>query len=610
MTLRKKAPRAKARWLTLAAIVGAFMLISGSLALAVTIAPLSGSTFEGNDGNLVVPAEPTDTAAPGDQVPGGGTTDWSNVTGLHTGIDLPSGKLDNAFGQGTKEDNSAVTIVTGAIPPNKNDLTRFYEASETVGANTFLYLAWERAVNIGNANMDFEINQVATPGFDNTTTGAITLTRTVGDVLVTYDFSGSGTPTLGYRIWSGTAWGAPTALNATNSEGAVNTAPVDDPISGVNSLGVGLFGEAAINLTAAGIIPPGTCESFGSTFLKSRSSSSFTAELKDFIAPVAVNINNCGTITIHKVTENGDASFPYTTTGGLSPSTFNLSNGGTQTYTSVAAGNSSVTETPLPTGWTLKSLVCTATGTGTSATTSGATASITMAGGGNVDCTYTNHINLQPTLTTKLSADSILNTGSVTDTATLAGATATDAQPITISVYSGSTSGACVPLNLVTSATATPVTLGNGDYTATFSNLAAGSYELQASITSDANNLAASSVCGTEPLTVQNAPSASTAQNLIPNDTFTLSGFAGTPSSTVHFYLFAPGVTCSVANEANAIQGLTNMSGTLSSGSAHTSNTTAVSTVGTYTWLVVWAGDTLNQGASSNCVETFNINNG
>src|SRR6266508_1119169 len=100
---------------------------------------LAGSTFEGSDGNLVV-----NTA---------GNTDWANVAGLNTGIDIPAGSTDNAFGSGSKEDNAAVTVVTGSIPPNKNDLTRFYEASETVGGQTLLYLAWERSNVLGSANM-------------------------------------------------------------------------------------------------------------------------------------------------------------------------------------------------------------------------------------------------------------------------------------------------------------------------------------------------------------------------------------------------------------------------------------------------------------------------
>jgi len=142
------------------------------------------------------------------------------------------------------------------------------------------------------------------------------------------------------------------------------------------------------------------------------------------------------------VRENGDASFGYTTTGGLSPSTFNLSNGGVQTYSSatqVQAGNYSVTESTLPTGWTLKNLACTATGTGTSYSLSGATTNITMAPEGVVDCTYTNHINRQPAITTTLSADTVVVGGTVHDSSTLTGATANAGGTVTYTVYSDST---------------------------------------------------------------------------------------------------------------------------------------------------------------------------
>src|SRR6266487_280770 len=195
-------------------------------------ANLAGSTFEGGDGNLVVNTS--------------GNTDWANVAGLHTGVDKPAGSTDNAFGQGTKEDNASATVVTGSIPPNKNDLTRFYEASELAANNhNYVYLAWERLVNIGNANLDFEINQHSTAGFTGTTTGPVTLNRTAGDLLVTYDFGGSGTPTLGLNFWLTAAagntgsqflsanalpcWGKHVNLG-TASEGAVNTGSVTDPL--------------------------------------------------------------------------------------------------------------------------------------------------------------------------------------------------------------------------------------------------------------------------------------------------------------------------------------------------------------------------------------------
>jgi hypothetical protein len=69
--------------------------------VAASSANLAGSTFEGNDGNLVV-----NTA---------GNTDWANAPNRVVGLDQPSGSTDNSFGQGTKEDDPNVTVVSGSI---------------------------------------------------------------------------------------------------------------------------------------------------------------------------------------------------------------------------------------------------------------------------------------------------------------------------------------------------------------------------------------------------------------------------------------------------------------------------------------------------------------
>ena len=79
-------------------LVAALLLI-----VAAATANLAGSTFEGNDGNLVV-----NTA---------GNTDWANVAGReHRHRQGFAASSDNAFGQGTKEDNANVTVVDGLDP--------------------------------------------------------------------------------------------------------------------------------------------------------------------------------------------------------------------------------------------------------------------------------------------------------------------------------------------------------------------------------------------------------------------------------------------------------------------------------------------------------------
>ncbi len=383
------------------------------------------------------------------------------------------------------------------------------------------------------------------------------------------------------------------------AEGAVNAATVTDPIAGVSLPGL-TFGEAAVNLTAAGVFPPGSCTAFGSAMVKSRSSASFTAEVKDFIAPQPVNTSNCGTIAIHKVTENGDSTFGYTTSGGLSPATFTLSNGGTRSYAGVAPGSYGVTESPLPSGWTLESLNCTSTGSGTSVSAGAPTASITMAPGGTVDCTYTNHTNASPTIGTTLSATTVSIGTPVHDSSTLSGATAGAGGTVTYTVYanSGCTQGAQgAGTSTVTSGVvpdSDPITFGS-----------AGTYYWQAVYSGDADNNPATSPCIEEQLTVSpNSPGISTAQNLLPNDSATIAGATSTAGGTITFSLYGPSdATCA------GTPALTQSVGVAGDGTYSTSNTTfTASQVGTWRWKVVYGGDANNLGTTSACgVENFTI---
>jgi hypothetical protein len=426
MTLRTRW-RGHRRVVLAAASVAALTLVMAVPAAA----NLPGSTFEGNDGNLVVTTP--------------GNTDWENAPNRVRGDDLASGKTDNSFGQGTKENDPAVTVVTGSIPPQKSDLTRFYVASEFASNSNFLYLAWERSNVLGSANMDFEINKLAQP--DLTTTGPKTLNRSPGDLLITFDFGGSGSPVLGLLRWVTTGatsqcfsanslpcWGNRVDLSGLGeAEGAVNSVTVTDPIPDPDvTLPAGTFGEAAVNLTAAGVFPAGTCEAFGSAFLKSRSSASFPAEVKDFVAPQPVNISNCGFINIIKHTNPRgiNQDFGYTSTIPSTPSvctqdntpdsfTLNDSAGvdptppitagtaNTEHCSNVPAGTYTVTEGADPANFAFESLTCTADG-GSGFTTSGKTATITVAPNGTVTCTYTNKLQtgaIQVTKTRKHAAD-------------------------------------------------------------------------------------------------------------------------------------------------------------------------------------------------------------
>lgn len=222
-------------------------------------------------------------------------------------VDLATGKNDNSFGQGTKEDTQDPTVVSGSIPNNKSDLRRFYVATERVGTANFLYLAWSRVQEPnGTTNMDFELNHGTAKFPDD----GIPI-RQAGDVLVRYDLAQGGTtPVLGFQRWITT--GSPSNCEASNAlpcwdkfklftsdvQGAINPQQIQEPFAGGN-LSARTFGEASINLQAAGIFAVGTCDVFGQAYLKSRSSDAFNSELKDFILPIPVNITNCAPVTLN-----------------------------------------------------------------------------------------------------------------------------------------------------------------------------------------------------------------------------------------------------------------------------------------------------------------------
>jgi hypothetical protein len=66
---------------------------------------------------------------------------------------------------------------------------------------------------------------------------------------------------------------------------------------GLGNISARTFGEATVNFSA---LTDEACSPFGSAYLKSRSSDSFTAAMKDFIAPQTLNLDNCGALVIYK----------------------------------------------------------------------------------------------------------------------------------------------------------------------------------------------------------------------------------------------------------------------------------------------------------------------
>jgi len=369
------------------------MAASGAFAGHAEVS-LAGSQFEiDTDANLRV-----DDPAP--------SIDWANVTEARK-ADSPSGNSDESFGNGTKEDTATPSVVDGSIPPNKSDLKFFGVYQEGDTSSGFLELYWSRVQDpSGTTNMDFEFNKRQctpdqTPADADCTSNGITPIRSVGDLLITYDLGRGGTvPTLSIREWDGSAWGTATDLSTSSkATGSINTSTI--PLAESDGLGQHsprTFGEAQIALSA--IFSPGVCESFGSAYLKSRASDSFTAALKDFVPPAAVDIRNCGKLNIVK-TDDASPAQP------LAGAVFTLYNdnapvGGTRgaedtittmTCTTAADGTCTILDIPVGNYWVVETTVPPGHfGAPDQATSVTSTSNITL--------TFVDPRILQPTITT------------------------------------------------------------------------------------------------------------------------------------------------------------------------------------------------------------------
>ena len=287
-------------WLCMLAMVILIGLTPVQSAVAVN---LPGSDFEiDTDANLK-----NDDGAP--------SIDWADVNEIRK-VDLPSGSAtDDAFGMGTAENTEPPKTRFGGIPPNKSDLKVFGVQQEQNAFGNFLHLFWTRVQDpSGTTLMDFEFNQSLVLSSND-----VTPIRLPGDFLILYELSNGGTvPNLFKAVWldgseglsceagnSYPCWGEKQPLIG-NAIGSINTSTIPAGESdGLGELSPRTFGEASISLDD--IFGDDVCASFGSAYLKSRSSDAFNAAIKDYIAPEPVNVSNCAQITIVKEDDIGNA---------------------------------------------------------------------------------------------------------------------------------------------------------------------------------------------------------------------------------------------------------------------------------------------------------------
>ncbi len=333
----------------IALILNILMVAPITPALSNSALALTGSSFDATDGNLVVDGSETDWCSPG--------------LVITRKDDLATGQTDDSYAEGAKENDLNPAVEFGSIPNNKVDLQRTYLTSETsVDGDLFVYVGWVRSDTTGTGTITFELNQS-----DVTLSNGVNRQRTIGDLLIEFDFQanpgslGGYDVTLSYRTWTGSAWSDATSL-AGFADGSVNEFDsIVDCLNGGEVLGEAQFGEFALNLTD---LLGGDCRAFVSLFAKSRASNQITSTLKDLIKPADVDLSTCGQITILKQDENqqalGGATFsvtpnPYTLTGSLSVTDNTAPDdnaaAGTIHLSDIEPGEYTVCETAAPAGY-------------------------------------------------------------------------------------------------------------------------------------------------------------------------------------------------------------------------------------------------------------------
>jgi hypothetical protein len=235
-----------------------------------------------------------------------GNNDWNSVQGNANYVhltDISSSTADDSFASGQKQDVACPVINTNKNPPKDDftDVASFNEtntdASSAQFGHTFLYGATIRVAPNGNADENIELNKGTSgicPGMTNQ------LQRSAGDKLIAIDYTQGGT-VVTFRVFTwvtsggaGTCfvgndsppcWGAnPQTLSQNAAEGQVNQSPIAAADNKINNLALetGQFAEFGVDLTAAGIIPANSCQSFPQTIWESRASaSSFVSSIED-----------------------------------------------------------------------------------------------------------------------------------------------------------------------------------------------------------------------------------------------------------------------------------------------------------------------------------------
>jgi uncharacterized repeat protein (TIGR01451 family) len=216
-------------------------------------------------------------------------------------LDLFDSQNDNIFTGGSKVNDNPNTMWNWTLgkPTAKDDIHNgLLHLSTDANGHLWFVVGGDRLSNNGDSHINFEFLQnTLTRNANGTFTSAgPDGGRTVGDLLINIDLEmGGAAPSFDVMRWQAVGSGfdyvlitpaAGTAFVAANNTG---TTPVSFGAFGATTYAQNQFGEAAIDITAL-IASLNPCIGVKTVFIKTATSQSASAALKDFIDPIQLNI--------------------------------------------------------------------------------------------------------------------------------------------------------------------------------------------------------------------------------------------------------------------------------------------------------------------------------
>lgn len=180
---------------------------------------------------------------------------------------------------------------------DKSDIHNVYALQRTIGTDVYAFLGFERATGNGTAQLVVELNALP-----NATATTPSPHRSTGDLRLLVNQSGNNNLVLTQaEKWTATSASSGTWTALPSLSGFTGTANngVIKNFSGTADLEKGLFAEFALNLTA--LFGAADCSGTYGTLNIRSSASGDTSALKDWVAPISLNVpSTCSSVVVDK----------------------------------------------------------------------------------------------------------------------------------------------------------------------------------------------------------------------------------------------------------------------------------------------------------------------